>query len=153
MCCRFEVRANSLNCIKVVLEDGTNNSVVALVERKNSTTGYIFYLYSKRPSYPGQERSAIMKYDVDLYTYGEVTLSGGELQVLKEGETEAKYTLVGEGDNLLIKKHGKKIATMTPGEGEFYNLDIDEGIDPCLLICLASIADEIKKKKSLYDFS
>jgi hypothetical protein len=138
---------------KVVLEDGTNDSIVALVERKNTTTGYIFYLYSKNPVYPGQERSAILKYNVDLFHYGQVTMSGGKLEVLKEGDAEVKYTLVPAGEGLVIERLGTKIATMTPSEGEFYNLDIIESTDPALLICLASIADEIKKKRSLYDFS
>ena len=137
----------------VILEDGTNNSIVALVERKNTTTGYIFYLYSKHPVYPGQVRSDIMKYDVDLYPYGSVTLGAGKLQVLKEGDTEVKYTLVPKGEALIIDRLGTTIATMTPSEGEFYNLDIVEATDPALLICLASIADEIKRKRSLYDFS
>jgi hypothetical protein len=80
-------------------------------------------------------------------------MSGGKLEVLKEGDAEVKYTLVPAGEGLVIERLGTKIATMTPSEGEFYNLDIIESTDPALLICLASIADEIKKKRSLYDFS
>lgn len=147
----LQIRGKLFDSNEFVLEDGTNNSVVAVVERKNTTIGYTFFLYSKRPAFPGQARSNIMKYNVDLYDFAKVTDHNGILKVVKEGEDQAKYTLQSEGANYVIMREGTKVATMSPNEGEFYNLDINEGVDPCLLICLASIADEMKKKKKLYD--
>lgn len=145
----LQIRGKLFDSNEIVLEDGTDDSVVALVERKYSTTGYNFNLYSKRRTYSGQEPSDILKYDKRLYAFGKVTESDRTLQVIKEGETEVKYTLEPKGDKYVIKRLGKTVATMSPTEGEFYSLDINQGVDPVLLVCLAAIADEQKKKHLL----
>lgn len=142
----LQIRGKLFESNEIVLEDGTNDSVVALVERKYLTDGYKFLLYSIRLALPGQEPSNVLKYGVKLYSFGTVTEEGDVLKVVREGETESKFKLEPEGNKYVIKKAGVPVASMTPGEGDYYGLDIDQEVDPILLICLAAIADEQKKK-------
>ena len=42
----LQIRGKLFDSNEVVLEDGTTDAVVALVERKYTTVGYTFFLYS-----------------------------------------------------------------------------------------------------------
>jgi len=43
----------------------------------------------------------------------------------------------------IIKYQGKAVASTRYGKGNSYMLTVYAGTDPCLMICLAAIADEV----------
>ena len=76
-------------------------------------------------------------------------------EVFMDGKGVPEFAITRAGGMLpkkrLVKKHGIPAALMEGGtwEGDFnsYHLTINPGIDPCLMVCICAICDEMDEKK------
>lgn len=149
----LQIRGKVFEGNDVVLEDSVTGMPVAIAVRKYATAGNTFKIYSLRPVYTGQSPANIFKYNQRLYPYAEVKRRGKVLTVVLEGRSGPTYTIhkvVSHPSRKfptkhVIRKHGSKVASTSSGGGNSFILTVDAGADPCLMICLAAIAEEADK--------
>jgi hypothetical protein len=137
---------------QMVLENG-NGEPVAICLRKFEPIGQTFKIYLPQPVYPGQIPSKQNFQHHKLYTYCQVQRKPltTEQQVILEGKSQPEYTINRAGSlwpkKRVVKRRGRPAALMEGGtwEGNWnsYLLTINPGIDPCFIICLAAICDEM----------
>ena len=140
---------------QMVLENGDTGEPVAVCLRKFQLVGQTFKIYSLQPVYPGQtpsERTCEHRNKrYKLYTYASVErvpLSTEQFVKLENGDA---YTIHRAGSlwpkKRVVKRRGQPAAFMEGGtwEGNWnsYLLSICPGIDPCLIICLSAVCDEM----------
>lgn len=143
---------------QMTLVDG-NGEMVAVCLRKFELVGQTFKIYVPNPRFPGQKRSN-QDYNgiAPLYTYCEVRREPFSMMQLvfmdgKEGRPEFVITRAGGmwPKKRLVKRRGIPAALMEGGTwgGNFnsYNLTINPGIDPCLMVCICAICDEMDERK------
>jgi len=149
----LEVKGKVFESNDVILEDAITGRPVAVVVRKYATTGNIFNIYSPCPAYSGQTPAKLYKYNQRLYAFAQVKPSGKLLNVVFEGVSNPTYTIhrivPHTGRRFItahvIKKQGEEVASTRYGAGNSFILTVEAGADPCLMICLAAIVDEVDK--------
>ena len=125
------LQAKSNGSDLVVLGDA-DGEPVAVIER---AAGNTFTIYTSHGQVP----------------LAEVTQSGKVLNVIMEGQSDPMYTIHKVSAHPtrtfptkhIIRKEGKVVASTRYGQGNSYMLSVNAGADPCLMTCLATIADEI----------
>jgi hypothetical protein len=136
----------------MVLVDG-NNAPVAVCVRKSKLLGQSFKIYSTGPLYPGQNPSGRKYNQCTLYTHAKVDqdfLSSVQ-QVTLDNESSPSYTVQQLWPmNRVVKQHDERPAAFITGgpledNWHSYLLTINPGIDPCLMVCLVAICDEMDK--------
>jgi hypothetical protein len=141
---------------QMVLLDG-NNAPVAVCLRKFEVIGQTFKIYSPHPLHPGQRPSERKYNHCALYTYATVERVPftAVQKVTLVNETSPSYTVHRAGGlwpkKRMVKRHGRPAALMEGGtwEGNWnsYLITINPGIDPCLIVCLCSICDEMDEDR------
>lgn len=137
---------------QMALLDGNGNAI-AVCLRKFELIGQTFKIYTMHPLYPGQEVSDRKYNDSPLYTYCKVERApfSTEQQVTMANQKHPSFTIHRVGGlwpkKRVVRLHGKTAALMEGGtwEGNWnsYLLTINPGIDPCLIVCLTAICDEM----------
>jgi hypothetical protein len=142
---------------QMVLLDG-NNIPVAVCLRRLELVGQTFKIYSTRPLYPDQRPSDRKYNQYVLYTYAKVEripLSTVQ-QVTFDNESSPSYMVYRAGGlwpkRRVVKLHGRPAALMEGGTWEgnhnSYLLTVNPGIDPCLIVCLSAICDEMDEGRN-----
>lgn len=126
---------------------------IAVCLRKFEFIGQTFKIYSPRPLFPGQAPSDRDYKGKHLYTFAKVQRQPltTEQQVTYANGSAPTYTVHRAGGlwpkKRVVKKHGRTAAFMEGGtwEGNWnsYLLTVNPGIDPCLIVCLTAICDEM----------
>ena len=140
---------------QMALLDG-DDKVVAVCLRKFELIGQTFKIYVPEPALEGQKPSKHDFKGQKLYTYCEVKrvpLTVNQ-EVIMEGRTTPEFVITRAGSfwpkNRLVKKKGKPATLMEGGtwDGPFnsYKITCNPGIDPCLMICVAAICDEMDEQ-------
>lgn len=140
---------------QMALVDGDNN-LVAVCLRKFEVIGQTFKIYVPKPVLKDQQPSKQDYNGKKLYTYAEVRrvpLSMSQ-EVIMEGRAAPEFVITRAGSmwpkQRLIKKKGKPATLMQGGTwGERFNsykITVNPGIDPCLMICVAAICDEMDEQ-------
>lgn len=140
---------------QMVLKDGISNEPVVVCLRKFEIIGQTFKLYSTSPVYPGQQPSAQNYKNYQLYTYATVERvpfsteqrvklpRGGEFIVQRAGSWWPK--------SRVVKKNGRVAAHMEGGtwDGNWnsYLITVNPGIDPCLIVCVCAVCDEMDEDR------
>lgn len=149
---------------QMVLVDGTTCSgapPIAVCMRKAKLFGQCFKIYSTRPFYPSQRPSKSHRYNHHhaLYTHAKVeqqrtapsSRRRGQLQVTFASATSPSYTVqhLGPNKRVIMRQHQKLAASI---QGGFYQgkwnshlITIVPGNDPCLMLCLVAICDEMDR--------
>lgn len=155
----LKARGNAFN--RMVLLDGRNTPVAVCVRRESVLFGQTFKIYSTRTLNPGQQSSA-RKYNKHfLYAYAKVECMpfSTQLNVTFDSKRFPSYTVhqargLWPSQKRVIKRHGRPAALMEAGtwEGDRDSclLTINPGIDPCLVICLSAICDEMHEAKKYH---
>ena len=140
---------------QMVLLDTVHNTPVAVCLRKFEVFKQTFKIYTTYPNFPGQTPSDRKLNGTALFTYARVEripLSTKQLVFLEAGKSEnPSYTIVRAGSlwpkKRTIHKNGHPAALLQGGtwEGNWnsYLITIAPGIDPCLMVCLSAICDEM----------
>lgn len=140
---------------QMALVDGDNN-LVAVCLRKFEVIGQTFKIYVPKSVLKDQQPSKQDYNGKKLYTYAEVRrvpLSMSQ-EVIMEGRAAPEFVITRAGSmwpkQRLIKKKGKPATLMQGGTwGERFNsykITVNPGIDPCLMICVAAICDEMDEQ-------
>ena len=131
-----------------------NGKPLAVCLRKFEVIGETFKIYRTEPLFAGQKPSD-RRHDngIPLYTYCKVErVPFSPIQnVTFDNEQSPSYTIHRAGGlwpkQRVVKRYGMPAARMEGGtwDGSWnsYLLTINPGIDPCLIICLAAICDEM----------
>ena len=141
---------------QMTMVDGSGN-VVAVCLRKFELIGQTFKIYLPKPVLPNQTPSAQKYNGTALYTYCEikrVPFSTSQ-EVIMEGRTAPEYVITRAGGfwpkKRLVKKRGVPAALMEGGtwEGNWnsYKITCNPGIDPCLMVCICAICDEMDEDR------
>ena len=136
---------------QMVLKNGVTNEPVAVCLRKFELIGQTFKIYSVKPVYPGQKPSVQTYKHYKLYTFASVErvpLSTEQRVTLPRG---GEYTVSRAGSwwpkSRVVKNQGRVAAYMEGGtwEGNWnsYLITVNPGIDPCLIVCLCAVCDEM----------
>ena len=115
----------------IVILGDTNGAPVAAIERVDGA----FQIFSTRGQTP----------------LARVTQQGKVLHVVMEGQSEPTYTIHKVASHPtrsfptkhIVRKEGEPVASTRYGQGSSYMLTVNAGADPCLMTCLAAIADEL----------
>ena len=139
----------------MALVDG-NGDVIAVCMRKFGLIAETFKIYTSFPALPGQAPSAQKHNGENLYTYCEVRRIpfSTQQEVIMEGEEVATYMINRSGGfwpkTRTVRKRGTVAALLQGGTwgGNFnsYNITINPGIDPCLIVCFCAVCDEMDEK-------
>jgi len=124
----FEAKSNGQD---IVIMGDSVGAPVAAIERVGKT----FKIFSTRGQTP----------------LAEVTQHDTVLHVAMEGDSSPTYTIhkiiPHPSRNFptkhIIRNQGKAVVSTRYGQGNSYMLTVNAGEDPCLMTCLAAIADEI----------
>ena len=138
---------------QMVLLTGRNTPVAVCI-RKSGLFGQTFKIYATRPLYPGQRSSARKYNKYTLYSYANVERKplSTRLDVTFDGKPFPSYTVhrargLWPTQKRVVKRHGHPAAFMEgrkwQGHWDSCMLTINPGIDPCLVVCLFAICDEI----------
>ena len=141
---------------QMALVDGDNN-LVAVCLRKFERMGQTFKIYVPKPVLKDQQPSKQDYNGKKLYTYAEVKrepLSMSQ-EVFFEGRAAADFVITRAlplyPKQRLVKKRGKPVTLIQGGTwgGNYnsYKITCNPGIDPCLMICIAAICDEMDERK------
>jgi hypothetical protein len=154
---------------QMVLVDATTCSgapPIAVCMRKAKLFGQCFKIYSTRPFYPSQRPSKSHKYNHRhaLYTHAKVEQQlaaapssrrrRGQLQVTFASETSPSYTVqhLGPNKRVIMRQEQQQQQLAASIQGGFYRgkwnshlITIVPGNDPCLMLCLVAICDEMDK--------
>lgn len=140
---------------QMALLDG-NGNMVAVCLRKFEMIGQTFKIYVPNPVLPNQQASAQKYNGTNLYTYCQVKrvpLSVTQ-EVYMEGKSAPSYTVTRSGSfwpkKRTVRRNGQPAAIMEGGTWEVnfnsYRITICPGIDPCLMVCLSAICDEMDEQ-------
>ena len=114
-----------------------------------------FMIYTLRPLHAGQEKADHQYEGHDLYTFAEVKKFPftKDLDVTITGDNGPSFLIRRTGllpEKRTIYYHGKAAAVMDGGtwngNNNTYYLTICPGVDPCLIVCLCAICDELDEK-------
>ncbi|KAG7373331.1 LURP-one-related protein [Nitzschia inconspicua] len=138
---------------EMVLLDGVTKKAVAVCRRKFNILGQTFQIYSPKPLYHWQRPSGSSYMGRQLYTFAKVERSplSTTQKVTYDNETSASMTITRTvlrwPKKRVVHRHGKTAAFIEGGTwtGNFntYRVTVNPGIDPCLIICLTAICDEM----------
>lgn len=141
---------------QMTLLDG-NNQPIAVCRRKFQMFGQTFKIYIFQPLYDGQSKSEQSYNGRALYTYAQVERCPGDTiqNVTLDNKNTPSYTVHRVGDwwpkQRTVKYNGVPAALMEGGtwDGNWnsYLLTINPGIDPCLIVCLTAICDEMDESR------
>jgi hypothetical protein len=143
---------------QMVLKDGEGRPV-AVILRKFELLKRTFKIYITQPVYPGQAPSDRFYEGHRLFTYASVERKPYTIdQYVFVGRQTAgipEYTIHRAGSfwpkNRVVKRRGLTAALMSGGtwDGNWnsYLITVNPGIDPCLMICLTAICDEMDEDK------
>ena len=141
---------------QMALLDG-NGNMVAVCLRKFELIGQTFKIYLPNPVLPRQQPSAQNYHGRALYTYCEVKRIpfSTSQEVVLEGMSTPTYVINRAGSfwpkKRVVKKKGVPAALMEGGtwEGNWnsYRITINPGIDPCLIVCICAICDEMDEDR------
>jgi uncharacterized protein YxjI len=133
-----------------------NNQPLAVCLRKFDFVKETFNIYTTKPMFPGQKPSEIAHENrAQLYTYCTVErVPFSAVQNVTFANEKSPSFTIHRGDTGIfgpkkrfVKRHGIPAALMEGGTWgncrNSYLLTINPGIDPCLIICLAAICDEM----------
>jgi hypothetical protein len=151
----LKTRGNAFD--QMVLLNGRNTPVAVCV-CKSVLFGQAFKIYSTHPLYPGQQSSDRKYNQYALYTYAKVERVplSTQLDVTFDSEPSPSYTVhrergLGPTQKRVVRRHGQSAALMEAGTWEkdwdSYLLTINPGIDPCLVVCLFAICDEMDEAR------
>ena len=144
---------------QIVLEDTITNAPIAVC--KLMFTGLVPYkIYTTKPNYPGQKKSS-RKYNesIPLFTYAEVRVGHHTKEIVLILKTSNSNEHSSDDDRYIVEtvgpfchvvmRSGQTVALMQLRSwNETANtvlLTVSPGIDPCLMICLASICDHLEE--------
>lgn len=140
---------------QMALLDGDGN-VVAVCLRKFELAGQTFKIYVPKPALKDQKPSKHDYQGQKLYTYCQVQRVPLEFKqvVIMEGRRREEFSITRAGGlypkKRLVKKNGVPAALMEGGtwDGNFnsYKITCNPGIDPCLMICITAICDEMDEQ-------
>ena len=142
---------------QMALLDG-NGKMVALCLRKFEFVGQTFKVYVPKPRYPGQKPSdQTYNGSGKLYTYCEVkrvpfSISQEVFMDGKGGMPEFVITRAGSmwPKKRLVTRRGIPACLMEGGTWESnrnsYKLTVNPGVDPCLMVCICAICDEMDEQ-------
>jgi hypothetical protein len=133
-----------------------NGAPIAVCLRMFDLVREIFKIYTLHKLHTGQTRSEQQYNGQHLYTYAEVRRVpfSSEQQVIFEGDTGGPAMSI-HLSGIMPKKRtvhyrGRPAALMEGGSwnGAFnsYLLTVCPGVDPCLIVCLCAICDEMDEK-------
>ncbi|KAG7340646.1 hypothetical protein IV203_024189 [Nitzschia inconspicua] len=138
---------------EMVLLDGVTKEAVAVCRRKLDIFGQTFQIYSPKPLYHWQRPSGSSYMGRQLYTFAKVERSPLTTthKVTYDNETSASMTItrtvVRWPKKRVVHRHGKTAAYIEGGTWtknfNSYRVTINPGIDPCLIVCLTAICDEM----------
>jgi LURP-one-related len=141
---------------QMALLDG-NGQPIAVCLRKFQMLGQTFKIYTLQPMYSGQPRSEHDYNGRALYTYAQVERSPGDTvqNVTFDDKGTPAFTIHRVGDwwpkQRTVRYHGVPVALMEGGTWDAnwnsYLLTINPGIDPCLIVCLTAICDEMDESR------
>lgn len=141
---------------QMALLDGVTQQPVAVCLRKFQLLGQTFKIYSVKPLYQGQHPSGHDYKGQKLYTIAKVErvpLSTTQL-VTYDNETSPSMTITRAGawwpKKRVVQRNGRPAALLEGGTwtGNFnsYRITVNPGIDPCLIVCLSAICDEMDER-------
>ena len=150
----FKAKMFSIRDELILLNGATQEPVC--VAKSIFTAGFsrIFHIYSPKPVYNGQEPSKQKYNDQDQYTYAIVQrdcCSTEQAVHLIKDDNKFAYTIHRSSNwwpkSRTVQKDGVTCALMAGGTWEFngnsYKITVCPGIDPCLMIMLCAICDEM----------
>jgi hypothetical protein len=142
---------------QMTLLDGITNEPVAVCLRKFEFIGQTFKIYSPKPLYQGQRPSEHDYKGQKLYTYAKVERMpfSTQQQVTFDHERTPSMTISRSGSwwpkKRVVYRQGKPAGMMEGGtwEGNFnsYCITVNPGIDPCLMVCLSAVCDEMDEDR------
>ncbi len=136
----IEIRGKLFESGDVVFQDAVAKVPIAVVERKYTTSGNVFKIYSTRQVDSGQKPVNISKYNKRLYAFAEVRRHQGKvLGVTFEGRPDPSYTI-----HTTASHSSQSLGTSHRGNSQM--LTLNAGTDPVFMICLAAVADEVISK-------
>mmetsp|Transcript_9154 Transcript_9154/g.21823 ORF Transcript_9154/g.21823 Transcript_9154/m.21823 type:complete len:167 (+) Transcript_9154:833-1333(+) len=137
---------------EMALLDG-NGEALAVCRKKFEFAATTFKIYVPKPVTVGQPPSQQTYSGRRLYTYCEVKkemLNGIKVYMEEQKNVVAYEIKRGQtvfGKKRIIKKRGVPAALIVGGvrEGQWdaYEIKINPGIDPCLIMCICAICDEM----------
>lgn len=142
---------------QMALLDGDGKPIAVCLRKFQFGFTETFKIYTTTPLYPGQKPSErTYNSTVPLYTYCQVErvpLSTTQ-QVTFANETSPSYTIHRVGSwwpkKRVVKYHGQPAAIMEGGTWDTnwnsYLITVNPGIDPCLIVCLCAICDEMDEE-------
>lgn len=141
---------------QMTLVDGDGN-VVAVCLRKFELIGQTFKIYVTKHVLPNQKPSAQKYNGTNLFTYCEVKRVpfSTSQEVIMEGRAAPEFVITRAGGfwpkKRLVKKGGIPAALMEGGtwEGNWnsYKITCNPGIDPCLMVCICAVCDEMDEDR------
>jgi len=142
---------------QMTLVDG-RGQMVAVCLRKFEFAGQTFKIYVPNPRFPGQKPSNQQYKGANLYTYCEVQRVPFSMsqEVYLDGKRggSPEFVITRAGGmwpkKRLVKRRGIPATLMEGGTWETnfnsYRLTINPGVDPCLMICICAICDEMDEQ-------
>jgi hypothetical protein len=141
---------------QMTLLDGSGRPI-AVCLRKFDLLRQIFKIYTVHPVYQGQRQSGQQYEGQALYTYAEVKrVPLSIIQEVKFEGDDGPATMTITRSSFIPKKrtvfYRRRPAALMEGgnwSGNYnsYKITIGPGVDPCLIICLAAICDEMDEDK------
>jgi hypothetical protein len=127
---------------------------IAVCLRKFGFGVEIFKIYTLHPLYDGQSPSQHDYQGKRLYTYAEVSrvMMSTHHEVRFDNMTSPMFTVHRTGffpKSRVVKQRGAVAATVNGGtwggNANSYKISLCPGIDPCLIICVTAICDEMEE--------
>lgn len=136
---------------QLILMDGEDNPI-AVCQRKMEGIRQAFDIYTTQQIQGGQTKAQHATYNRQaLYKYASVDRRpcSNQLRVTFEGESKPAFTLHrSDRSTKLISYRGRSAALTEDdrwdGSWNSYVLTVRPGIDPCLMLCLCAIGDEVE---------
>ena len=140
---------------RMVLLNGTTNVPIAVCLRKFELLAETFKIYTLTPNYDHQTPSQNQLEGKHLYTFGfvrRVPLSTVQEVYLERPEGPQRFLTIERIGFLwpkrrVVKKNNQPAALINGGTfdgfGNAYKITISPGIDPCLIVCICAICDEM----------
>lgn len=142
---------------QMALLDGNTKEPVAVCLRKFELIGQTFKIYTTKPLFPGQSASGHDYNGKRLYTYAKVERVplSTQQKVTFENERSPSMTINRAGGwwpkKRVVEYHGRPAALMEGGTWDCnfnsYRITASPGIDPCLMVCLSAICDEMDESR------
>lgn len=137
---------------QLILLDG-ENIPIAICQRKLEGIRQVFYIYTTRPVHASQIQVKNAKYkNQSLYKYASVKRRpcSNQLRVTFEGESKPSLMVHRTNHSTKIISYRGQSAALTEDDGwdgswNSYLLTVRPGVDPCLMLCMTAISDEVEE--------